>query len=101
MHRYLEMSNKHDEFHYFGAYIGDRIAGACYVFFSDGCACIDGLVVNEDYRKKYVATTLLAYIAEHFNEMIFLHADANDTTKTMYERMGFETVESVYEYLKN
>ena len=100
MHRYFEKSKKHNGFYYFGAYIGEMIAGACYVFFSDGCACIDGLVVNEEYRKKHVATTLLSYIAEHFDGIIFLHADTNDTTKNMYERMGFETIEVVYEYLK-
>ncbi len=98
MHRYLEASKKHDGFHYFGAYIGETIAGACYVFVSDGCACIDGLVVNEEYRKQYVATTLLSHIVKNFGKNVFLHADANDTPKEMYTRMGFTIIDKVYEY---
>ena len=98
MHRYLETSKQHDSFHYFGAYIDEKIAGACYAFCFQNIVCIDGLVVNEECRKQYVATTLLAYIAERFDGILFLHADANDTPKEMYIRMGFETVDHIYEY---
>lgn len=98
MHRYLETSKKHDGFHYFGAYINETIAGACYAFCMANCVCIDGLIVNEEFRKQYVATTLLYYIAEHFDGIIFLHADANDRPKIMYERMGFTVVDKIYEY---
>lgn len=98
MHRYLETSKKHDGFHYFGAYINETIAGACYAFCIANCVCIDGLIVNEEFRKQYVATTLLSHIVKNFGKNVFLHADANDTTKEMYARMGFTTVDKVYEY---
>ncbi len=100
MRRYLEMSEKYDGFHYFGAYIDDIIAGACYAFCTENVICIDGLVVNKEFRKQYVATTLLSHIVKTLGDKIFLHADANDTPKHIYERMGFHTIESMYEYLK-
>ena len=31
---------------------------------------------------------------------MFLHADADDTPKEMYRKMGFESVDELYEYLK-
>ena len=98
MRRYLAVSNNDDRFHYFGAYINGKIAGACYAFDSDGYVCIDGLAVNEPFRRQYVATTLLAHIAEIFGERLYLHADAEDTPKVMYQRMGFYTVDTCFEY---
>ena len=98
MRRYLVMSENTNNFYYFGAYIDGEIAGACYAFESHGYVCVDGLVVNGLFRKQYVATTLLAHIAETFGERVYLHADAEDTPKDMYRRMGFYTVDTCFEY---
>lgn len=86
---------------YHGAYFGDTLAGACYSFSFDGCTCIDGLVVDAAFRKQYVATTLLRSVAAaHPNETVFLHADAKDTPKTIYEKLGFRVTDTLYEYLR-
>lgn len=91
----------YDKLDYHGAYLGDTLAGACYSFRFDGCTCIDGLVVDAAFRKQYVATTLLqAVAAAHQNETVFLHADAQDTPKTMYEKLGFRVTDRLYEYLR-
>jgi len=91
----------YDKLDYHGAYLGDTLAGACYSFSFDGCTCIDGLVVDAAFRKQYVATTLLRSIAAaHKNETVFLHADADDTPKTMYENLGFRATDTLYEYLR-
>lgn len=37
-------------------------------------------------------------IAEHADGIFYLHAAANATPKDMYAKMGFEIVETVYEY---
>ena len=97
MQRYLSMSKKTDNFYYFGAYIGGKIAGACYAFDRHGYVCIDGLAVKEAFRKQYVATTLLAHIADTFGERLYLHADAMDTPKDMYLRMGFRSIDTHFE----
>lgn len=98
MQRYLAMSKRTDNFYYFGAYIGGKIAGACYAFDCHGYVCIDGLAVKEAFRKQYVATTLLAHIADTFGERLYLHADAMDTPKEMYLKMGFRPIDTNFEY---
>ena len=98
MARYLTMAKKTPNFYYFGAYIDGKIAGACYAFDSHGYVCIDGLAVNGPFRKQYVATTLLAHIADTFGERLYLHADAGDTPKEMYLRMGFRPIDTTFEY---
>ena len=45
-----------------------------------------------------MATTLLAYIVEMFDEKVYLHADAMDTPKDMYIKMGFHPIDRCYEY---
>ena len=92
------MSKRTDNFYYFGAYIGGKIAGACYAFDSHGYVCIDGLAVKEAFRKQYVATTLLAHMADTFGERLYLHADAMDTPKEMYLKMGFRPIDTNFEY---
>ena len=85
---------------YHGAYLGETLAGACFSFAKDGCVCIDGLVVDERFRRRYVATTLLRFVAAaHAGELVFLHADEDDTPKDLYARLGFQTVDRLYEYL--
>jgi len=98
MRRYLDMSESQEDFYYFGAYLHGQTAGACYAFVTDGWVCIDGLAVIPEFRHQYVATTLLAHIARLFEERLYLHADAADTPKNMYAKMGFRTVDSCYEY---
>lgn len=85
---------------YRGAYIGEKLVGAYYFFTSGGYTCVDGLIVDEDYRHRYVATTLLKHaVSEAAGNVVFLHADEDDTPKEMYEKLGFREVDRVYEYL--
>lgn len=86
---------------YHGAYLDGLLVGACYSFSNDGLTCIDGLVVDEAYRKRYVATSLIAHVKRSFPDtVIYLHADDDDTPKQMYKKMGFETIDKRYEYLR-
>lgn len=96
--RYLSTARRDERFHYFGAYLDGRIAGACWAFCSDGYTGIDGLIVDPDARGRYVATTLLAGIAERLGGQVYLHADRDDMPRRMYEAMGFVTVDELYEY---
>ncbi|MBO4331187.1 MAG: GNAT family N-acetyltransferase [Oscillospiraceae bacterium] len=83
-----------------GAYLDEYLVGACYSFSSDGLTCIDGLIVDEAHRKKYIATSLIAHIKRSFpGTVLFLHADEDDTPKEMYKKMGFEITDRLYEYL--
>ena len=98
--RYVKKAMETQGFHYYVAYLDRKPAGSCYACAIDGYVVMDALVVREAFRKRYVATTLMKHIASQFKEELFLHADADDTPKEMYGKMGFETVDELYEYLK-
>lgn len=98
--RYVKKAMETPGFHYYVAYPDGKVAGSCYACAIDGYVVMDALVVREAFRKRYVATTLMKHIASQFKEEMFLHADADDTPKEMYRKMGFETVDELYEYLK-
>ena len=92
---------QYEKLTYHGAYLDGVLVGACYSFCSDGLTCIDGLIVDEAHRKQYVATSLIANIRNSYPDTIlFLHADDDDTPKEMYTKMGFETTDRLYEYLR-
>ena len=85
---------------YKGAYAGEKLVGAYYFYSSNGYTCVDGLIVDEDWRHRYIATTLLKHaVSEAEGNVVFLHADAEDTPKTMYEKLGFREAGRRYEYL--
>ena len=98
--RYVKKAMETPGFHYYVAYLDRKPAGSCYACAIDGYVVMDALVVREAFRKRYVATTLMKHIASQFKEEMFLHADADDTPKEMYRKMGFEMVDELYEYLK-
>lgn len=85
---------------YHGAYLDGVLAGMCYTFESGGCVCLDGLLTDERSRGKGVATTLLRDLAkQNEGKLLFLHADADDTPRQLYERLGFRVTDTLYEYL--
>ena len=89
----------YEKLDYHGAYLGDTLVGACYSFTADGITCLDGLIVDSAYRRRYIATTLIGRIwAIRPGNVLILHADEEDTPKDMYRKMGFETVDRLCEY---
>ena len=98
--RYVKKAMETTGFHYYVAYLEGKPAGSCYAYAADGYVVLDALVVRESFRKRYVATTLMKHIASQFKEVMFLHADADDTPKEMYGKMGFEIADQLYEYVK-
>ena len=89
----------YEKLRYHGAYLDGNLVAACYSFSADGMTAIDGLIVDEDHRHQYIATALIAHIAEiNPDSILFLHADETDTPKDMYNKLGFEIVDRIYEY---
>ena len=85
---------------YRGAYMGEKLVGAYYFYSSNGYTCVDGLIVDEDCRHMHIATTLLKHaVREAAGNVVFLHADQDDTPRGMYEKLGFREVDRRYEYL--
>lgn len=86
---------------YHGAYLGERLVGCCYTCEAGEWVCMDSLLVADDSRRQYVATTLMKSIAAAAHQAgrtLYLHADQDDTPKDMYARMGFVSTDRSYEY---
>lgn len=98
MRMVLDVAKTHPEYHWLCAYQDGKRVGNVYALSHNGYIEIDDLWVDEDYRHRRIATTMMKYIADHIDGIMYLHADASATPKDMYTRMGFETVETVYEY---
>ena len=63
--------NLREKLTYLGAYLGGKLAGDCYIFEK----------------------------AQERGEILYLHADSEDTPKELYAKMGFQAVDKLYEYL--
>ncbi|MBR2673837.1 MAG: GNAT family N-acetyltransferase [Mogibacterium sp.] len=78
-----------------------KLVGSGYSFTDseNGLTCIDGIIVDEDYRRQYIATSLIAHIKDTCSgTQLFINTDDEDTPKEMYLKMGFEAVDRLYEY---
>ena len=94
----LEVAETHPEYHWLCAYKDGVHVGNVYALEHKGYVEVDDLWIDENYRHQYIGTTLMRYIADHTDGILYLHADASATPKDMYAKMGFETVETIYEY---
>ena len=88
----------YEKLEFYGAFLDGRLVGYCHGFRADGMCCLDGLLVDEAYRHRRIATSLLAHIAEATGDVLFLHADEDDTPKDMYLQLGFAVTDRLYEY---
>lgn len=98
MHMVLEVARKHPEYHWLCAYIEGRRVGTVYALCHDGCIEMDDLWVEEAVRHQGIATTMMKHIAQTMPGTVYLHASAEGTPRDMYAQMGFEIVETIYEY---
>lgn len=96
---YIKESKTNPNFKYYGAYINNKIVGACYGFTYHDYTCLDSLIVDRHNRHKYIASTLLKYVISN-SKKFYVHADEDDTPKNMYLNMGFIIVDKNYEYFK-
>lgn len=94
----LNVAKENPDYHWLCAYQNGQRVGSVYALCYDGCVEMDDLWVEQEYRNQYIATTLMKYIAQQYSGILYLHASANATPKEMYARMGFETVETIYDY---
>lgn len=84
---------------YLGAYLDDKLIGICVPYNDDKYCCIDEILVDKNYRNKYICTSLIKYIVmNNSDKCIFLHADNDDTPKNLYNKLGFDKVDEMYIY---
>ena len=83
-----------------GAYLGEKLVGAYYFYTSGGYTCVDGLIVDQDFRRRHIAAALLKHASEEAaGNVVFLHADQDSVAKKVFEKLGFREVGRRYEYL--
>lgn len=76
------------------AYLNNQPVGSLILVHSKNYIEIDHVLTKSEFRGKRVATTLLNDVINNFmqdKEFVILVADAEDTPKNMYEKMGFQT----------
>ena len=98
MKQAVQVSKKHPEYHWLFAYQNGKPVGSCYALCKNGVIEMDDLEVHEAHRGQYIATTLLKHITQNFEGTMYLHADAAASVHDMYARMGFTTVDTLYDY---
>ncbi len=93
-----------DAFTWYLAYVDGRPAGHFSERTRDAIGYLEDLMVLPQYRLRGIATALVQRCALSARSkgaaIVFLPADANDTPKDMYLRMGFEPVYVFRNYLK-
>ena len=94
----LEVAKSHPNYHWLCAYKDGKKVGSAYALEHNGFVEMDDLWVDEEFRHQRIATTIMKYIAVHTDGIFYLHAAAGATPKEMYAKMGFETVETIYDY---
>ena len=94
----LEVAKTHPEYHWLCAYKDGKRVGTAYAVEHNGFVEMDDLWVAEEYRHQRIATTIMKHIVDHTSGIVYLHATVNATPKDMYAKMGFEIVETIYEY---
>ncbi len=95
----LEVAKTHPDYHWYCAYQdGERVANV-YALCHGGCIEMDDLWVKAAHRGQYIATTLMAHVIGSLPGIPYLHADRLGSVHEMYQKMGFETVETVYDYV--
>lgn len=77
------------------ASLDDHPVGSMIVISSTNHLEIDNVLTNKAYRKQGVATSMITHVvneARQKHKTIILVADAEDTAKEMYKKMGFQTI---------
>lgn len=75
-------------------YLKDEPVGSLILIDSKDYLEVDNVLTKEEFRKNKIATTMLNYVVSELltpEQSVILVADAEDTPKEMYEKMGFQT----------
>ena len=89
---------------YFAARIDEAVASYCELFSRDGTGQIESVMTLEPFRgrglAKAIVTRALAESRAAGHDFTFLVAEADDWPKALYRRLGFETVGSIWAFLR-
>lgn len=75
------------------AYLNDQAVGSLILIHSKDYIEVDNVLTKAEFRKNKVATSMFSYVVNELlmpEQLVILVADAEDTPKEMYEKMGFQ-----------
>src|SRR5699024_10149460 len=75
------------------AYLNDQAVGSLILIHSKDYLEVDNVLTKAEFRKNKVATSMFSYVVNELlmpEQLVILVADAEDTPKEMYEKMGFQ-----------
>lgn len=88
----------------FAALINSEVAGWCEYYTNGDVAQVENVCTFERYRNQGAASSVIMAGIEKAEasgaDLVFLLADEEDWPKVLYEKMGFEPVGYIYEFLK-
>lgn len=88
----------------FAAHVDGKIAGWCEYYTDGELAQVENVCTFEEYRNRGVASSVIMAGIERAEadgtDLVFLLADEEDWPKALYEKLGFEAVGYIYEFLK-
>lgn len=88
----------------FAALINGEVAGWCEFYTKGDVAQIENVCTFESCRNRGAASSVIMTAIEKAEasgaDLVFLLADEEDWPKALYEKMGFEPVGYIYEFLK-
>lgn len=77
------------------ARLDNKPVASLILHISDDFIEIDGVLTDINYRKRGVASHMIDYVMNHINQNekpLILVADAEDTPKKLYQKLGFECI---------
>lgn len=79
------------------------IAGSCFVTEYEDSVCISSVYTDKRYRRQGFATRLIkSVISKYKGKKIMLHVyGENENAVSLYKKLGFIVVESVYTYISD
>jgi predicted GNAT family acetyltransferase len=92
------------ETRFFAARVDGEIASYCDLYSDGRTGQIEAVMTLERYRNRGLArATVLRALAESRaagNDLTFLMADRDDWPRKLYEKLGFDEVGRVYEFIR-
>lgn len=88
----------------YGYYDNDKLVGFIHILKTFECLEIINVVVDTDYRKKGIATKLIDYLNECYDDVEYILLEVNEKNSNainLYNKLGFNVINVRKKYYGN
>jgi ribosomal-protein-alanine N-acetyltransferase len=88
----------------FGYYVDNRLVAFVHVLKTFECLEIINIVVDEDFRKQGIASKLVDYIIDYYDDLEYILLEVNehnDKAINLYNKLGFKVINVRKKYYGN